>query len=170
MKRIPCLVVFCLLLAALSGQFSTTFAQGTAFTYQGRLNNNGSPANGSYELAFTLYSASLAGQVTAGPVTNTAVAVTNGLFTTLVDFGNAYSGGSNWLQIAVSTNGANAFSPLTPRQPLTPVPYALFANTASNAATAVTAITAINASIATNVIGKHSRHTAFRQHPPPQRQ
>jgi len=153
MKRNPFLIVFCCLLSILQGQYLTATAQGTAFTYQGRLNNNGAPANGSYDLAFTLYPASLAGVALAGPFTNTAVVVTNGLFTTLVDFGNANTGGSNWLQIAVSTNGANAFSPLTPRQQLTPVPYALFAANASNANTAVTAVTAINAATATNVTG-----------------
>src|SRR5262249_17088852 len=37
-----------LLLSILIPQFSTCFAQGTAFTYQGRLNDGASPANGSY--------------------------------------------------------------------------------------------------------------------------
>jgi hypothetical protein len=49
------------------------------------------------------------------------------LFTTTVDFGNAYTGTSNWLAIAVSTNAANAFTTLAPRQQLTPVPYAITA-------------------------------------------
>ena len=31
------------------------FAQGTAFTYQGRLLENSSPASGAYDLRFTLY-------------------------------------------------------------------------------------------------------------------
>ena len=30
-------------------------AQGTAFTYQGRLNDGGSPATGNYDLTFALY-------------------------------------------------------------------------------------------------------------------
>ena len=30
-------------------------AQGTAFTYQGQLNDGGSPANGSYDLEFKIY-------------------------------------------------------------------------------------------------------------------
>lgn len=34
-----------LLLSTLNPQSSTLFAQGTAFTYQGRLNDNGSPPN-----------------------------------------------------------------------------------------------------------------------------
>jgi len=107
-------------------------AQGTAFTYQGRLANNGQPASGSYDLVFNLYAASQAGGLLAGPATNVAVAVSNGLFTTVVDFGNVFAGGSNWLEIAVSTNGANSFSTLAPRQQLTPVPYAILANAASN--------------------------------------
>lgn len=120
------------LFSTLTPQLSTAFAQGTAFTYQGRLNSNGAPANGSYDVAFTLFATNTTGSAIAGPVTNPAVAVSNGLFTTIVDFGNAYTGESNWLEIAVSTNGANAFNTLTPRQQLTPVPYAIFAATASN--------------------------------------
>ena len=34
---------------------STAFAQGAAFTYQGRLHTNGAPANGSYDVAFTFF-------------------------------------------------------------------------------------------------------------------
>ena len=102
-------------------------AQGTAFTYQGRLNSGGAPASGSYNIAFTLFGTNAGGVAIAGPVTNSTVDVTNGLFTTTVDFGNVFTGGSNWLEIAVSTNGANAFSTLAPRQQLTPVPYAEFA-------------------------------------------
>ena len=33
------------------------FAQGTAFTYQGLLNDDASPANGSYDLRFAIYDA-----------------------------------------------------------------------------------------------------------------
>jgi len=108
-------------------------AQGTAFTYQGRLNSGGTPANGSYDLAFTLFTTNVTGSPLAGPVTNTAVTATNGLFTTLVDFGpGRFTSTSNWLEIAVRTNSLDSFVPLTPRQQLTPVPYALFAGAASN--------------------------------------
>jgi len=117
-----------LLLATVDLLSSTAQAQGTAFTYQGRLNTSGAPANGSYDVQFTLYTANAAGSVFAGPVTNPAVAVTNGLFTTTVDFGaGVFLGSSNWLQIAVSTNLMNNFFTLSPRQQLTPVPYAVTA-------------------------------------------
>ena len=115
-------------------QLSTCCAQGTAFTYQGRLDSSGSPANGSYDIAFALFTTNVTGSIYAGPVTNTAVAVTNGLFTTLVDFGpGAFIGASNWLVLAVSTNGANSFSILAPRQQVTPVPYAIFSANAASA-------------------------------------
>src|SRR4051812_47131920 len=121
---------FALISAVLCSLFTfvnSTHAQGTAFTYQGRLNSGTNPANGSYDVSFALFGASSGGIATAGPSTNVAVTVSNGLFTTVVNLGNAFTGASNWLAIAVSTNGANSFFPLTPRQQLTPTPYAIYA-------------------------------------------
>src|ERR1017187_2676794 len=103
-------------------------AQGTAFTYQGQLQNSGDFVSGYYDLRFHLYSASSGGTLIAGPVTNSATLVSNGLFTTVVDFGpGVFTGSSNWLQIGVRTNGAASFASLSPRQQLTPAPYAIFA-------------------------------------------
>jgi hypothetical protein len=34
---------------------NSLLAQGTAFTYQGQLQNNGSPANGNYDFTFALF-------------------------------------------------------------------------------------------------------------------
>jgi hypothetical protein len=137
MKKILQSAAVWLLLATLNAHLATVLAQGTAFTYQGRLNSSGSPASGSYDLVFTLYNTNTAGIAIAEPATNSAVAVTNGLFTTLVDFGpGVFTGTSNWLAIAVSTNGANTFSLLTPRQQVTPTPYALYSANAGTAATA----------------------------------
>ena len=108
-------------------------AQGTAFSYQGQLNNNGSPANGSYDIQFALYATNTNGTPVAGPVTNLAIGVTNGIFATVIDFGSGvFNGSSNWLDIAVRTNGGATFTELTPREPILPTPYAIFANTASN--------------------------------------
>jgi hypothetical protein len=112
-------------------------AQGTAFTYQGQLQNNGSPASGSYDLTFTLFGSSTNGVAIAGPVTNSATAVSNGLFTTTIDFGSGvFTGGSNWLEIAVRTNGAGNFTKLAPRQQVTPAPYAIMAENVSGGALA----------------------------------
>ena len=113
---------------------STARAQGTAFTYQGRLNSSGSPVNGSYDLTFALFSVSSgAGQV-GNTVTNTATLVSNGLFTATVDFGANFPGAARWLEIAVRTNGGTSFATLIPRQPLTATPYAITAGTAASLA------------------------------------
>ncbi|HKS36237.1 MAG TPA: tail fiber domain-containing protein, partial [Verrucomicrobiae bacterium] len=97
-----------------------------AFTYQGRLNDGGNAANGTYDLRFTLHNAD-AGGSPIGPVrTNSPTAVSSGLFTVGLDFGaGIFDGTAYWLEIAVRTNGGGAFVPLNPRQSLTPTPYAL---------------------------------------------
>ena len=108
------------------------FAQGTAFTYQGRLNDGTQPAIGLYDLTFTLFDTNSSGSPVAGPITNSTTVVSNGLFNLTLDFGNHFDGTTRWLEIGVRTNGAAGFITLSPRQPLTPAPYAIFANTASN--------------------------------------
>jgi hypothetical protein len=128
MKYLFQAVAACLLLAVLNFNFSNASAQGTAFTYQGQLQNNGSLASGTYNLTFTLYSTGTAGSIVAGPVTNNAVGVTNGLFTVTINFGAAvWNGQTNWLQIGVESNGTTPFVALNPRQQLTPAPYAIAA-------------------------------------------
>src|SRR5208282_672152 len=126
-----------LALSTLNTQLSTAFAQGTAFTYQGQLQNNGNPASGTFNLTFTLFNTNTTGVAIAGPVTNTAVVITNGLFTVQVDFGpGVFTGTNYWLQIGVETNGASPFTTLAPRQQLTPTPYAIYSRNAGIATTA----------------------------------
>ncbi len=122
-----------LLLCTLPSQLSTAFAQGTAFTYQGQLDDGTNAANGAYDLRFHLYNAVTNGNLIAGPITNLATPVSNGLFTVIVDFGDVFDGTTLWLQIAVRTNGANNFIAVAPRQQLTPAPYAIFAEGANAA-------------------------------------
>src|SRR5712672_407608 len=107
-------------------------AQGTAFTYQGQLRANNASTSGSYDLTFTLFGTNTDGFAIAGPLTNSPVNVSNGLFTVTLDFGNQFSGMPRWLEIGVRANGGGAFTTLAPRQPLTPTPYAIMAGSASN--------------------------------------
>ena len=103
-------------------------AQGTAFTYQGRLNAGSGPATGLYDFQFNVCDAATAGNVLAGPVSVSGVAVSNGLFTVTLDFGGAvFTGPARWLDISVRTNGAGTFTDLSPRQLLSAAPYAVFA-------------------------------------------
>jgi hypothetical protein len=122
-----------LALSTLDLQPATAFAQATAFSYQGRLDASGSPANGAYDLEFAVCDALTNGNVVAGPLTNSATGVTNGLFTVTLDFGNGvFTGPARWLQLAVRTNGTGAFTTLLPRQQLLAAPYSIMANSASN--------------------------------------
>lgn len=116
------------LLSTLNSQLSTCLAQGTAFTYQGRLTENGSPASGIYDLRFTIYDLGSGGSAVAGPLTSSPVAVSNGLFTVALDFGvDVFDGSERWLDIGVRSNGVGEFIPLDPRQQLTATPYAIAA-------------------------------------------
>ena len=125
-------------------------AQSTAFTYQGRLSDQGAPANGAYDFQFSLYDAPTNGNHLGSTLTGTGVGVTNGLFTEMLDFGSSiFTGADRWLQIGVQTNGGTNFSLLSPRQPLTPAPYAIYAATAGK----VPAGAISTAQIAVNAVG-----------------
>ena len=112
---------------------TTSLAQGSAFTYQGKLASGGTAPTGLYDFRFKLYSDSLGNtQVGSSYLTN-SLGVTNGLFTTTMDFGaDKFNGASYWLEVDVKTNAAGSYTVLTPLQALTPIPYAIFAGSASN--------------------------------------
>jgi hypothetical protein len=125
MKALRIIAVFGLLVSWSS--FTRAAPLGTAFTYQGNLADGGAPASGTYDLRFAVYADATGGTAVGGPITNSAVGVTNGLFTTLLEFGSdAFTGDELWLEIAVRSNGvAGDFTLLEPRQALTATPYAV---------------------------------------------
>jgi len=106
---------------------------GTAFTYQGRLVDANSPADGEYDLDFELYDAPDAGSQQGITVVKDEVEVTDGYFTVQLDFGsdpNCFGGNARWLQMGVRPGeyeDPNTYSALSPRQEVTPAPYALYA-------------------------------------------
>lgn len=103
-------------------------AQPSAFTYQGRLQDRGNPANGAYDIAFSLYDQDVGGGSLGPSLTNYAVGVSNGLFAVALDFGATnFSGADLWLDIVVRTNGSPDFAVLNPRQKITSSPYAVTA-------------------------------------------
>jgi trimeric autotransporter adhesin len=121
------------LLLGLFCTWTPALAQGTAFTYQGRLNDSGSAADGTYDFRFRLASDPLANNYVGGNVITNGAPVSGGLFTVSLDFGAGIFTGSNlWLEVDVRTNGAGAYTVLSPLQPLSPAPYAIMANGASN--------------------------------------
>jgi hypothetical protein len=114
---------------------------GTAFTYQGQLQNNGVPANGNFDFQFILYDAAVGGgQIPGSPIlTQNAVIVTNGLFSTQLDFGNVFGNVQLFLDISVRPAGGGNYTPLAPRQELTPAPFARYALNAGSAVVAQSA-------------------------------
>ena len=109
-------------------------AQGTGFTYQGRLNDGNRSASGLYDLTFSLYGASAGGSRLRGPEAHANVLVSNGLFTVTLDFGDkCFDGTAYWLEMAARTNGESGFTTLSQRRQLFPAPYAIFSTTAGEA-------------------------------------
>jgi hypothetical protein len=118
-------------------------AQTTSFSYQGRLTDGGTAANGNYDLQFALFDSAAGGAQIGATQTVNTVAVSAGIFTVSLDFGaNAFPGANRFLEIGVRLSGGGAFTTLSPRQPISSTPYAI---RSANATTADTATTATNA-------------------------
>jgi hypothetical protein len=113
--------------------------------YQGQLmiaNQLDHGSNQVVDMTFTLFNTSSGDSPVTGPITNIAIAVnSNGLFSTTLNFGSSPFIGTttNWLEIAVRTNGDGAFTTLSPRQLLASTPRAIYAFNAGTAAIAVSA-------------------------------
>ncbi|MBI5836192.1 MAG: hypothetical protein HZB25_02995 [Candidatus Eisenbacteria bacterium] len=99
---------------------------GSSFTYQGSLNDGGSPATGAYDFQFSLFDAASAGTNLAGTLTLDDVAVTSGVFSVDLDFGSAsFSGEARWLELQVRPGASTGLYTTLPRQQLRPTPFAL---------------------------------------------
>lgn len=120
------LVIFCLSAAA--------WAQTTAFNYQGKLTEGGNPANGAYQFQFKLYDALAGGNQIGGTISDVNVTVTNGVFSTKLDFGaNALAGANRWLEIAVRHSSSEFYTTLAPREQIASSPYAVRTLSAASA-------------------------------------
>src|SRR5438552_5606888 len=124
-KKLPILAMMAL------GLTLAAQAQPTAFTYQGKMSDNGNPASGDYDMHFSVFDAAPTGtgNQIGSSVNVVPVTANNGLFTASLDFGGGiFTGPSRWLEIAVRPKGSTAaYTTLTPRQPLTSAPYAVMA-------------------------------------------
>lgn len=103
------------------------WAQGTAFTYQGRLNDSNGPVTGLFDFEFRIFDAAAAGtDLSDPPVLLEDLGVTNGLFTASLSFEGAFTGADRFLEISVRpASSPGAYTRLSPRQPVTSTPYAL---------------------------------------------
>jgi len=102
---------------------------GRSFTYQGYLSDQAAPADGLYDLQFSLFDRKYGGtqQGTANILEDQDVV--EGYFTALLDFGDGvFDGNDCWLEIGVRPGASTgSYTILEPRQPITPTPYALYA-------------------------------------------
>ncbi len=105
------------------------------FSYQGQLKTGSSLVNGTCDFQFSLWDQSGTGAPPTGGVqlgtteTQTAVPVSKGLFTAILNAGNQFTDlafqAARWLQIAVRCPaGSGSYTTLSPRQPLWAAPYA----------------------------------------------
>lgn len=125
-------------------------AQGSSFTFQGKLNENNAAANGIYEMQFRLLDSN-ANQVGTTFTANN-VAVNGGVFTARITFGIlAFDGNPRFLEVSVRPAGSTAaFTVLNPPQSVLSTPYALRSLNAGTADLATLATNATNADTATN--------------------
>src|SRR5688572_5460682 len=121
-------IVLAIILGTIAPLAHNSIAQGTAFTYQGRLSGAAGVLNGLYDLRFEAYGAAASG-APLGSQTHSAVAVSNGLFTVALNLGaGVFTGPPRWIEIALRPNGSgSSFQVLTPRQQTTATPYAMMA-------------------------------------------
>lgn len=116
------------LAAALPGElWAGTQPTGSAFTYQGNLEQAGSPVTGNYDFIFNLMDGPdpfVDNQLAAQ--THLDVPVTRGRFQVELDFGTeVFDGTEYWLEIEVRPAGVGGTVSLFPLQKITPAPYAL---------------------------------------------
>jgi hypothetical protein len=128
-------IITLLTLFALGSTLANAAPLGTAFSYQGHLDDGSIPAQGIYDFRFAVYDAADSGAQSGNAITNSGVTVSKGLFTAVLNFGaSVFTGNALWLDIGVRTNGGGSFTPLTPRQSLTATPYALYSPSAGSSA------------------------------------
>lgn len=114
---------------------SAVFAQTeTTITYQGELEQGGTPATGIYDFEFELYDAEVGGTQIAGPDAVDDLFVDSGLFVAELDFGEGVFGNTNlWLEVRVRDGGSSgSFDVLVPRQRLRAAPASLHARSVAD--------------------------------------
>ena len=111
-----------------SGSLSPTGGSPTeTFTYQGRLMDGGAPANGAYDLRFSIYDQETGGTQYGTTSDYPDQTVTDGIFSINLSVGalqNVFTGGPRWLQVEVRPGASTGAYTLLARQPIAPVPYA----------------------------------------------
>ena len=115
-----CLVVVSGLVCATTVAIAQPSPQLPDFTYQGRLQQNGAPANGTFDLAFALYDQPSGGSQVGVTLNEADFPVVDGIFTVSLSFPGAFTGTQLYLQVSVEG------TPLLPRQAVATAPVAQY--------------------------------------------
>jgi len=120
-------ILFVVAICVWFGVVCDAATMGTAFTYQGRFMDGGTPTDAQYDFEFKVYDALTSGTQKGSAVYRGDVDVDDGHFTVTLDFGaSVFDGDARWLQIGVRPGtSTSVYTTLTPRHELTPTPYAL---------------------------------------------
>jgi hypothetical protein len=118
----------------------------TAFTYQGRLMDSNSIADGEYDMQFKLFDLNSTDPNFCTQQGSTIdindLDVIDGYFTVALDFGSdVFDGEERWLEIGIRPGELSdpcEYTILSPRQELTPTPYSLYAKSAGSIAGGIT--------------------------------
>jgi hypothetical protein len=116
MLKMKILIVVALAVTTIPASAQTN----TTFTYQGDLMDSGAPADGTFNLDFSLWDALGVGTQIGSTINLVGVPVTGGKFAVELDFGaSAFDNSGRWLEVAVMG------IPLMPRHPITRSPYSI---------------------------------------------
>ncbi|MCB1632996.1 MAG: hypothetical protein KDI51_00310 [Xanthomonadales bacterium] len=136
-------------------------AAGTAFTYQGVLEDSGT-ASGTYDFEVRIFAATSGGTALVGPLNFADVPLDGDRFLLEVDPGAAvFTGADRWLELSVRRGDeTGAYTTLAPRQLLFATPYAQHSSTADFAATvapaSITSAELANAAVTTAKIASNA--------------
>jgi len=142
MSTVKMLTILVLGLMVCVVSVSNAATMGTAITYQGRLIDNNTAADGQYDFEFKLFDDPCTGTQQGSTIEVNDLDVIDGYFTAELDFGSSvFNGDSRWLEISVRLGASidgNDFATLIPRQQITPTPYAAYAKNTEKYAQVVT--------------------------------
>lgn len=120
-----------LILTLIVHSFTSAQVMGPGFNYQGEILDNGSPANGDYDIIINAFDTQIGGSPIAVSDIRFNIAITNGLLNIEnIDFlsSGIYHGDLVWMEIGIkkSSDPFTSFETLTPRQSIGAVPNSIF--------------------------------------------
>jgi len=143
-------IITILLIFTIHIQVNAQTLVGTGFNYQAELLDNGSPANGDYDIIINAFPSITGGTQITTSIILSDIPVSRGLLAIEdidLGFNSLGLGEEIWLELLIkkSSNTGGSFETLSPRQKISAVPYAVRSEISDTTEFAFTARTAENA-------------------------